>query len=282
MGHRIEGESRLAGQTASVGSADEMFKAVKQAMEGSYGIPKTVPAPNELLMEVDGKANYQLRLTRQRFSVAGVVNRMPRSQFLGMVQAALAYAQQRHTLTQQGDWRPVAWRLDRGYRITKQRQPTGLDPNRAWAPGRDDQGLPTSNPQVHRIVSSEAEDLVLTVVCAELSQSPPIDPLYEERRRRDGAMYAYAESGGLLRHLPSRMMDERNACKEVIRYHYDVSDTTNEAVLSDDMKARVVSLGAMLDASEIARALGVSALAVEHVLTQPAPKTRRKRGAADA
>jgi len=78
------------------------------------------------------------------------------------------------------------------------------------------------------------------------------------------------------------MMDERNACKEVIRYHYDVSDTTNEAVLSDDMKARVVSLGAMLDASEIARALGVSALAVEHVLTQPAPKTRRKRGAADA
>jgi hypothetical protein len=264
-----------------VSSPEDMQRIVRQVLfEERVGIPAKLPPAEQLLEEPDGKVRYDLQVRSPRYNIAGVLGRMSRLQFKGMVWETLRSHAERLDKTLGGAWKPVAARLVYGTRSPLAPVETGVSPNAIGNPTLRD-GEVLAGPQRLKHVPTTQRDLVLHVAFAELTQAPIICPNYEHNGRRQGKRFAFADSGGLVARLGTVDKRNREHAKEIIAWTYQTKQEGVASDLTEEKKAKavqyVVDYGMTLE--QVARVLEVNIAQLEALglkPAKPAPKRRRK------
>ena len=272
-----------------VSSPEDMQDIVGMVLnEPKVGIPLELPSPEELTAEPGGKVAYDLQSRSPRYSMRGVLGRMSRKQFKGMVWETLRHHAEVLGKTFGGAWKPVAARLAYGTRTPLAPQETGVAPEAIGNLSLNN-GEVGDGPQRLRHVPVEERDLVLHVAFAELTQSPIICPNYEENGRRLGKRFAVADSEGLVSKMGTVDRRLRAEAKSIIEWTYGSSDTGVSAELSPELRAKATKFLVQynMTVAQVAGALDVSEDRIGAVYADlpkpaPAPKRRRKKKADSA
>ena len=257
-----DSRGKVKGRDPRVDSPEVMQRIIREVLldEPRVGIPAGAPPPKDLLAEPKVKVAYDLRAGMFRYSVRGVVSKMGQRQFRGMVYETL----RSHAATLSeifgGTWKPVGGRIEWGTRMRTQAQPTGVDEEALGQAAFDPTtGKYSDAPQRVVHVPMEEQDVVLRVAFAELTQKPIICPLYEQRQNRSGARFGYAESGGLVKRMGSRDLEQRDNARELIEFTNSAEDPVSADLPADVKKrAKKFLMDFNMTAEEAAGALGVN------------------------
>jgi hypothetical protein len=278
---RLEGGSDKVegGGDPRVDSPEVMQSIIRQVLfeEPTIGLPSRLPGdtPEALMAEPDGKVAFDLRVKSTRFSVYGVVGKVGRRQFKGMVWEFLREARETMGEIFSGTWRPVAARMDWGSRTRLQSRPSGVT-GAAVFNYQNDNGVLKNNAQRNLLVPTAEQDIVLTVAFAEVTQRPIICPLFEARNTRGGARFGFADSDGMVSRMGTRDRDDRELAKELIRFtHMDEADPVSTLAHEDMERARVFFVEFGMTADEVAGALSIpkdAARALAAAFQSQAPK----------
>lgn len=271
----------------TVRSPEDMQDIIREVLfdNPTIGFPNKLPEWSELVAEPDGKVSYDLRISAPRYNVRGVVGRMTRRQFKGMVWSTLKQQSEGLARALGGSWKPVAARLVNGFRMRTQAQPSGVAPEAIGVARVDPQtGEAKDAPQRTKHVPVRDQDIILQVAWAELTQSAIVCPTFEEFGRKNGKRYRFADSGGEVRLMATKDRDQRDAAKDIIKFTYGEEGSAVGLEVDEKVYERVRQflVDYSMSVGEVARALKlpeetVSRLHGEMKMKQPAPPPKPKR-----
>jgi hypothetical protein len=248
----MSGKVRLKGDDNSpvqdvVGSRDQMVTLIDEVLSAEGKDFRLHEIPAEKLVKIShGKADYRFFHEVGRFPIRGVVGTLTQNHFRSMVAATALSAIKNAQMYQPGGiWRVVAASVTTGHQLYWSRESTGVAPGSVAntnASVNPTSGESSRNKQATKPVQVKDPILQLEIVLTDISQSPPTDQNFERTGRRNGRHYQYAESGGLMKHLPDTLRKQRALALRVIRDYYELADDFEVVEISRDDKEKMQRL----------------------------------------
>lgn len=173
----------------------------------------------EPIKEGERYAAWQFWHRNTGFMVDGVVGQITRNHFKGMIRSSLVDKLEALAKLYPGSWRICAANVAEANKPTWGRTSTGIT-EAASQVVTDAMAISEKpNPQQTTSVLIKKRRIRLNMAIVEVTQAPPHDPLYNDResgRNNTGAMYMYAKTGGMLKHLSVKHTGSRDAAKVLI------------------------------------------------------------------
>lgn len=226
----VETEGAVPVHHRNVSSVQEMLDCIGEVLEEVDQQVRASPVQHwlhevgpevlvEPIKEGERYAAWQFWHRSGGFMVDGVVGQVTRQHFKGMIRSTLLSELKALADLYPGVWRVCAVDVAEAYKPVWGRRSTGVT-GAASQVVTDAMAIAEQpNPQQTVPVLVKKRRIRLNMAIIEVTQAPPHDPLYNDResgRNNTGAMYMYARTEGMLKHLSVKHAGSRDAAKALI------------------------------------------------------------------